>query len=279
MRDMSDYELVQEAATVRVWRSGPAVKVELHRPEVYNAFNGALARETLAALQDAADDDEVRAVMLTGAGPAFSSGADLQSFQDADDPPPVTEAGLPDLRRTLHERYHPIVEILRSMPKPVVSAVNGPCVGVGLGIALAGDLVVATESSYFLLAFVNIGLVPDGGSSLFVPERIGVARAAEMAMLGEKISSAKALDWGLVNAVHPDDEFQDAAQALLERLATGPTQSYVGTKQLLNAQGMHRLTEQLALEADVQQQMAGTKDFVEGVLSFAQKRPAAFSGR
>ncbi len=276
---MGDYELTQDTGAVRVWRNGPAVKIELNRPEVMNAFNGPLCRDTFAALEAAGADDDVRAVMLTGAGSSFSSGADLQSFQDADDPVPVTEAGLPDLRRSLHERYHPIVEIMRSMPKPVLSAVNGPCVGVGLGIALAGDLVVAAESSYFLLAFVNIGLVPDGGSSLFIPERVGVTRAAEMAMLGEKVPSAKALDWGLVNAVHPDAEFAGAAQSLLERLAAGPTQSYAGTKRLLNETSMHRVTEQLALEADLQQVMAGTQDFVEGVMSFAQKRQAAFSGR
>ncbi|WP_372790793.1 enoyl-CoA hydratase/isomerase family protein [Paraconexibacter sp.] len=276
---MGDYELTRDTGTVRVWRNGPATKIELHRPEVMNAFNGALCRETLAALQEAGADDDVRAIMLTGAGAAFSSGADLQSFSDSDDPPPVTDKGLPDLRRSLQERYNPIVETLRSVPKPVLSAVNGPCVGVGLGIALAGDLVIAAESAYFLLAFVNIGLVPDGGASLFVPERIGVTRAAEMAMLGEKVPADKALDWGLVNAVHPDADFASAADALLERLATGPTQSYAGTKRLLNAASMSRTTQQLALEADVQQEMAGTQDFVEGVMSFAQKRQAAFSGR
>lgn len=276
---MSDYVLAHEGATVRVWRNGAAARIELHRPEALNAFNGALARELHAALQDASADDEIRAVMVTGAGRAFSSGADLMSFDDQEDPVPLADDGRPDLRKTLHDRYHPIIETLRAMPKPVVSAVNGPAVGVGLGIALAGDLVVAHESAYFLLAFVNIGLVPDGGSSLFVPSRIGVARAAEMAMLGEKIPAAQALEWGLVNRVHDDASFVTESQALLERLASGPTKSYAGTKRQLNATAMHHLTAQLALEADIQQEMAATADFVEGALSFAQKRQATFTGR
>lgn len=276
---MSDYVLAQETATVRVFRNGAAAKIELHRPEALNAFNGALARELHAELEQASQDDDIRAVMLTGAGRAFSSGADLMSFNDTEDPVPLAPDGRPDLRRTLHERYHPIIETIRSMPKPVLSAVNGPCVGVGLGIALAGDLVVAHESSYFLLAFVNIGLVPDGGSSLFVPSRIGVARAAEMALLGDKVPAAQALEWGLVNRVFADADFATESEALLERLATGPTQSYAGTKRQLNASGMHALTAQLALEADIQQEMAATADFVEGAMSFAQKRQATFTGR
>lgn len=276
---MSDYALAQEHATVKVWRKDGAVKIELCRPEVMNAFNGPLSRELLDALQTASADPEIRAIMLTGAGAAFSSGADLSAFQDKDDPPPVTEDGRPDLRRTLHERYHPIIEAIRAAPKPVLSAVNGPCVGVGLGIALAGDLVVAAESAYFLLAFVNIGLVPDGGSSLFVPARAGVARAAEMAMLGEKVPAATALEWGLINRVHDDASFPAEAEALLERLAVGPTASYAGTKRQLNASQLHHMTAQLALEADIQQEMAVTGDFVEGVMSFAQKRQASFTGR
>jgi len=276
---MSDYALAHEYATVKVWRNGAATKIELCRPESMNAFNGALSSDLLAALQQASADPEVRALMLTGAGRAFSSGADLTSFEDAEDPPPITPDGRPDLRATLHDRYHPIIEAIRQAPKPVLSAVNGACVGVGLGIALAGDLVVASESAYFLLAFVNIGLVPDGGSSLSVPARIGVTRAAEMAMLGERVPAAKALEWGLVNRVHDDASFMTEAEALLERLASGPTQSYAGSKRQLNASGMHNMTAQLALEADIQQEMAETSDFVEGVLSFAQKRPAAFSGR
>jgi 2-(1,2-epoxy-1,2-dihydrophenyl)acetyl-CoA isomerase len=183
------------------------------------------------------------------------------------------------VRRVLTERYHPIITTIRTMPKPVLAAVNGPAVGIGLSLALASDLVVAAESAYLLLAFVNIGLVPDGGSSLFVPTRVGFARATEMAMLGERIPARKALEWGLVNRVVPDGAFAAEVEALRDRLATGPTRSYAGTKRQLNAWLYSRMEEQLELEADLQQEMAGSPDFYEGVAAFVEKRPATFEGR
>ena len=134
-----------------------------------------------------------------------------------------TAEGDPDVQRLLRERYHPIITLVREMPKPVLAAVNGPAAGIGASLALASDLVIAAESAYLLLAFVNIGLVPDGGSSLLVPSRVGFARAAEMAMLGERIPAPKALDWGLINRVAADDAFAAESDALLERLANGPT--------------------------------------------------------
>ena len=135
------------------------------------------------------------------------------------------------MRRVLTERYHPIITTIRTMPKPVLAAVNGPAVGIGLSLALASDLVVAAESAYLLLAFVNIGLVPDGGSSLFVPTRVGFARAAEMAMLGERDPAPRRpCDWGLVNRVVPDDAFAGEVAALRDRLAAGPTRSYAGSQ-------------------------------------------------
>jgi 2-(1,2-epoxy-1,2-dihydrophenyl)acetyl-CoA isomerase len=190
----------------------------------------------------------------------------------------VTPEGRPNVRKTLTERYHPIITTIRTMPKPVVAAVNGPAVGIGLSLALASDLIVAKESAYFLLAFVNIGLVPDGGSSLFVPTRIGMARATEMAMLGERIAAPQALEWGLINRVFADDEFASASEQLVDKLAAGPTRSYAGTKRQLNNWLYTRMDEQLELEADVQQEMAGSDDFVEGVMAFVQKRTAAFGG-
>jgi 2-(1,2-epoxy-1,2-dihydrophenyl)acetyl-CoA isomerase len=138
--------------------------------------------------------------------------------------------------------------------------------------------VLAADSAYFLLAFVNIGLVPDGGSSLFVPERVGFTRASEMAMLGEKVGARQALEWGLINRVAADDEFEGEVDALAQRLATGPTRSYAGTKRQLNNWLYTRMDEQLELEADIQQEMAHSGDFVEGVTAFVQKRQAAFGG-
>jgi 2-(1,2-epoxy-1,2-dihydrophenyl)acetyl-CoA isomerase len=260
--------------TVNLHRDGGAATIELNRPEALNAWNGALGDELLEAVRAVAQDDEVRAVVLTGAGRAFSSGADLRDVTSRE----RTPEGHVDLRSLLNERYHPIITTIRTMPKPVLAAVNGPAVGIGLSLALAADLIVAAESAYLLLAFVNIGLVPDGGSSLFVPTRVGLARATEMAMLGERVSAAQAVEWGLINRVVPDAEFAGEVAALRDRLAAGPTRSYAGTKRQLNHWLYTRMDEQLALEADIQQEMAASGDFAEGVAAFIEKREAAFGG-
>jgi 2-(1,2-epoxy-1,2-dihydrophenyl)acetyl-CoA isomerase len=264
---MSEYE------TVNVHHDGAAATIELNRPETLNAWNTQLGHDLLAAVTAVAQDDGVRAVVLTGAGRAFSAGADLRDLS-AD----RTADGHPNVRKVLTERYHPIITTIRTMPKPVLAAVNGPAVGIGLSLALASDLIVASESAYLLLAFVNIGLVPDGGSSLFVPTRVGFARATEMAMLGERVPAAQALEWGLVNRVVADADFAGEVAALRDRLAAGPTRSYAGTKRQLNAWLYPRMEEQLELEADLQQEMAGSPDFHEGVAAFVEKRPASFEG-
>lgn len=181
-----------------------------------NAWSNQFSLDLLASIREVADDNGIRAVVVTGAGKAFSSGADLKEAAEQG------ERSTTDVYRVLTERYHPIITGIRRMPKPVVAAVNGPAVGIGLSLALACDLVVAAESAYFALAFVNIGLAPDGGSSLFVPSRVGFAHAAELAMLGERLDARKALDWGLINRVWPDAEFASNVAALLAQLASGP---------------------------------------------------------
>ncbi|HMJ02136.1 MAG TPA: enoyl-CoA hydratase [Conexibacter sp.] len=270
---MSDYELLHAYETVNLQRAGRAARIELNRPDKRNAWEATLTRDLKAAFARVAEDDELRAVLLTGAGKGFCSGADLSAGFD---PLP---SGHPDLQTSLRERYHPVITGIRELPKPVVAAVNGGAVGVGCSLALACDLILAAESAYFLLAFVNIGLVPDGGSSAFIPARAGLARATEMAMLGERVHGPQALEWGLVNAVHPDGELQAAADELVQRLAAGPTLSYAGAKRQLNAWAYAGLAEQLELEAAIQQEQALTQDFAEGVTAFLQKRPAAFEGR
>jgi len=272
MTSSADFTLDRDLGAVRLYRRGAAAKLELHRPERLNAWNEELGLALRDSVLGLAGDSSVRAVLITGAGRAFSSGADLR------DGSAQTPEGRPDVYKVLTERYHPIITGIRSMPKPVVAAVNGAAAGIGLSLALSCDLVVAAESAYFLLAFVNIGLVPDGGSSLLVPTRIGFARAAELALLGERLASHQALYWGLINRVWPDEELAQRAEDLVWRLANGPTRSYAGTKRQLNAWLYGRMDEQLELEAQVQREMAGSSDFAEGVAAFAEKRSPVFTG-
>jgi 2-(1,2-epoxy-1,2-dihydrophenyl)acetyl-CoA isomerase len=269
---VSDFELAHRYDTVNLYRRGPAARLELNRPERMNAWDRQLGLDLLAALTAVGADTGVRALLVTGAGRAFSSGADLKEgpIGGRRDPGEVYQA--------LTERYHPIIRAVREMPKPVVAAVNGAAAGIGLSLALACDLVIAAESAYFLLAFVNIGLVPDGGSSLLVPSRVGFARAAEMAMLGERIGAHQALQWGLINQVWPDGELAARGGELLIRLADGPTRSYAGTKRQLNSWLYQRMDEQLELEAQIQREMAASGDFAEGITAFASKRRPRFSG-
>jgi 2-(1,2-epoxy-1,2-dihydrophenyl)acetyl-CoA isomerase len=257
-----------------IWeQSGAVGRITLNRPDSLNAWTDEFGRELKRAITEQAADESVRAVLITGAGRGFSSGADLKSGFD-----PHPDDGLPDLRKELDELYHPIIAGVRTLEKPVVAAVNGPAVGIGASLAFACDLVLAAESAYFGLAFVNIGLMPDGGSTLFVPAAVGKARAFQMALLGERVPADRALEWGLVNYVHPGDRLMDEANALVERLANGPTRSYAASKRALNRMLFPDLEGQLDLEAELQHALARTKDFQEGVTAFVEKREAAFEG-
>src|ERR671916_1239782 len=213
-----------------IWeQDGGVGRLTLNRPDSLNAWTRDFGLELKQAIEGDAADPSVRAVLITGSGRGFSSGADLKAGFD-----PAPDDGMPDVRKELHELYHPIIAGVRRLEKPVVAAVNGPAVGIGASLAFACDLVLAAESAYFGLAFVNIGLMPDGGSTLFVPAAVGKARAFQMALLGERIPAQQALDWGLVNYVHPDDRLMPEAEALAERLAAGPTRSYAAAKKALN---------------------------------------------
>ena len=272
MTGVGDDELYRQYETVNLYRRGAGAKVELNRPERMNAWSDQFSIDLRAAIREVTDNPDIRAVAITGAGRAFSSGFDLKEAADRADGGPI------DVYRLLTERYHPLITGLRLMPKPVIAAVNGAAAGIGLSLALACDLVVAAESAFFQLAFVNIGLVPDGGSSLFVPARVGFTRAAELAMLGERLDARSALDWGLINRVWPDAEFAGQADALLDRLASGATRSYAGTKRELNQWLYAQMDAQLEFEAGIQRELAASGDFAEGLAGFLAKRPPRFSG-
>lgn len=260
--------------TVELERRGDAAIIRLNRPDALNAWNHQLGIELLDAVRSVADDDGVRAVCVTGSGRAFSSGADLRDLTARG----LTAEGHIDVQTTLTTLYHPILTTLRRMPKPVVAAINGPAVGIGCSLALTCDLLVAAESAYMLLAFVNIGLVPDGGALALISARAGAGRATAMAMLGERVAASQLRRWGLVDDVLPDHEFHDFVLATLDRLAAGPTQSYAGSKRQLNSWMYADLDEQLELEARIQQEMAQSADFREGVSAFLEKRPPKFAG-
>jgi 2-(1,2-epoxy-1,2-dihydrophenyl)acetyl-CoA isomerase len=246
--------------------------VTLNRPDALNAWTRQLGEELLAALDDAAGHPEARAIVITGAGRAFSSGADLKAGGVA------TSDGKPDVATPLREVYNPLILRVRTLSKPVIAAVNGGAVGIGCSLALACDMLIASDAAYFLMAFVNIGLSLDGGASALLPQLAGHARAFEIAYKGERLPAAKALEWGIVNEVVPGEQLIDTAGALAKRFAAGPPGSYAGIKRVINAAAYAEFAAQLELETVEQQQRAESQDFVEGVMAFMQKRPANFTG-
>ncbi|HLH64752.1 MAG TPA: enoyl-CoA hydratase-related protein [Solirubrobacteraceae bacterium] len=257
-----------EPQTVRVARDGGVAWITLNRPRTLNAWNVALGRELAAALREAEGDPAVRALVLTGAGRAFSSGADLREGHD----------DARDVHDALTDLYHPLILSVRTLPKPVIAAVNGPAVGIGCSLALACDLVVAARSAYLLLAFVNIGLGLDGGASHTLLERAGHARAFEMALLGERVEAERALEWGLINRVVDDERLHEEVAGLAAKLAAGPPGAHAAIKRALNARAYEGFERALELEARLQSERASSADFAEGVAAFAQRRTPRFTG-
>jgi 2-(1,2-epoxy-1,2-dihydrophenyl)acetyl-CoA isomerase len=247
--------------------------IAFHRPQALNAFTREMGVELLDALRAGAEDPAVRAITLTGNGRAFSSGADLRA------PRKLTSDGRPDLSSNLREVYNPALLTIRDAQKPVIAAVNGPAAGIGAAFALACDLIVAAESAYFLLAFVDVGLIPDGGAAYLLASRVGYGRAAQLAMLGSRLPAQQALEWGVVNEIWPDDEFQERATEFARRLAMGPTVALANMKRAMRAGAHAGLEQQLALEATLQQANAVTHDYAEGVQAFKEKRRPQFEGR
>ena len=260
--------------TIELERRDGAAVIRLNRPAALNAWNTTLGEELLDAVQTVAADDAVRAVCVTGAGRAFSSGADLRDMASR----PLTDAGHVDVKTTLTTVYHPLLTGLRTMPKPVLAAINGVAAGAGTSLALACDFRIASEKAKLVLAFIKVGLVPDSGGVWFLTRMIGASRAWELAATGDPLSAEDAAACGIVHRLVSVDEFEGAWRAWAEELAAGPTRAYALTKQLVNNATAATLDDQLDLEVDAQTQAGATADHLEGVQAFLGKRRPEFKG-
>ena len=249
-------------------RRGAVLTITLNRPDVYNAINRAVHDGLGAALSEAADP-EVRAVVLTGAGRGFCSGQDLREFES-----------LPGgVRAALEETYHPNVRAMRALEKPIIGAVNGPVAGAGLSLACACDVRIGSTNANFVPGFIGIGLVPDAGSTWFIHRLLGFTRAFEWMVSNRRLTAEEALAWGLVSEVVDADGFEARVEELADWYAALPTRAVAMTKQLFEHAYTASLTNQLELEAMLQQAATETEDFAEGVSAFLEKRAASFRGR
>jgi 2-(1,2-epoxy-1,2-dihydrophenyl)acetyl-CoA isomerase len=243
----------------------------LNHPEVMNAVSTEMIGGIMGALNEAEKPKSgVRCLIITGAGRGFCAGANLQ--------PSGNVSGQRDAGSVLETHYHPMLRKLRELPMPIVSAVNGAAAGVGMSLALMGDLVMCARASYFLQAFRRIGLVPDGGSTWILPRLVGRARAMELSMMGEKLPAEKALEWGLIYRVVDDAQLMDEAQKLARDLASGPTVALSLIRKLYWDSNENTYEQQLNLERQMQGKAGRSADFNEGVRAFLEKRPAKFKG-
>jgi 2-(1,2-epoxy-1,2-dihydrophenyl)acetyl-CoA isomerase len=260
---MTEILLAETRGAVRV--------LTLNRPERLNALNQDLLAALNKGFDDAAADDEVRAVLLTGGGRGFCAGADL--LQD------LGMGETRDLGASIDTFYNPLVRKMRALPKPIVCAVNGVAAGAGMNLALAGDIVIAARSANFTQAFIRIGLMPDAGGTYFLPRLIGEGRARAMAMLGETMTAQQAESIGLVWKLFDDEVFATEALTMATNLAAKPTKSLAAMKQAFNASAHNSMDAQLDLERDAQRALGNTHDFAEGVKAFVEKRAAVFLGK
>ncbi|SRR5436190_9569651 len=244
----------------------------MNHPEVMNAASIEMIRGLYAALDEVEKpDSSFRALVITGEGRGFCSGANLSEVPEEGASPGAVGSAL-------DSAYHPFLRRLRDLKIPIITAVNGAAAGIGMSIALMGDIILAARSAYFLQAFARIGLVPDGGSTWLLPRLIGLARAKELSLLVEKLPAEKALEWGLINRVCDDEALMDEALGMARRLASGPTVSYSLIRRLYWESPHNSYDEQLDLERQSQHRAGRTKDFREGIKAFLEKRPAQFKG-
>jgi 2-(1,2-epoxy-1,2-dihydrophenyl)acetyl-CoA isomerase len=250
--------------------------VTLNRPERLNALNEELVTELKAAAERIAAEPGIRAVLLTGAGRAFSSGADLMG-EDFINTPGRTLGEL--VGASMREYFNPMVSAWYHLPVPVVVAVNGVAAGAGMSLALVGDIVLAARSAAFVQLFApKLGLMPDLGSSFHLPRLVGTARAKALALLGEPLPAEEAARWGLIWRCVEDEQLMPQAESLVRRLGEGPTRAFERIKRVFNEPPTNRLSEQLAIEASLQEELGNTKDFAEGVQAFRGKRAPRFRG-
>ena len=265
MRTDFQHLLVQE--------DGGVLTITMNRPEVLNAFNDVMLEELTGAVEDAARDEAVRCVVLTGAGRAFGSGQDLRSLSAGH-----ASGAIGTVSQHL-QKYHRLVLAIRSMPKPVVAAVRGHAAGISCNIALACDMRIASEDARFVEAFARIALVPDGGGGYFLPKLVGVGKAMEIAMLADEVTGTEAERIGLVNRCVPAAEFDAAVSAFAQRLANGPTRTYALIKQQIYASAESDLRSALQLEGELQDMAFETEDHRNAVMAFLQKRKPEYKGR
>lgn len=240
----------------------------LNRPDKMNSLTTQMRAEITYAMKDAAKS--ARVIVLTGAGRAFCTGQDLG---DSDDPTKL------NLERTLRDEYMPMLEAIYNCPVPTIAAVNGPAAGAGANLALVTDVVIASESAYFMQAFTRIGLMPDAGGTWFLPRQMGMAKAMGAALFADRISARQAEEWGMIWEAIADDAFDAHWRKRAAHLAGGPTVAYRAVKESIRSTYGNSLEEQLSLEAQLQGNCGKTRDFQEGVVAFMEKRPAKYEGR
>ncbi|MCX6351510.1 MAG: enoyl-CoA hydratase-related protein [Bacteroidetes bacterium] len=242
----------------------------LNRPDVFNAFNDAQSYELQDALKQIAKDDEIRVVVLTGAGKAFCSGQDLKD---------IAEKENRSLSDSLYKRYNPIIRAMRNLPKPIICRLNGVAAGAGCSLALASDMVIAAENASMIEVFINVGLVLDSGSSYFLPRVVGSQRAFELATMGTKVSAKQAFDWGMVNRVVPAENLDEEVNKVAEYFANAPTKAIGMMKKMLNKSFHSDLDTMLDYEAWHQEIAGRSDDYKEGVAAFNEKRKPEFRGK
>jgi 2-(1,2-epoxy-1,2-dihydrophenyl)acetyl-CoA isomerase len=256
--------------TLRYTVENGVATITLNRPDVYNALNDDITYELQDALKAVAKDAAARVVVLTGAGKAFCSGQDLKA-----------SAATPNrsFQESLHKRYNPIIRAMRQLPKPIVCRLNGVAAGAGCSLALTCDVIVAADDAVLTEVFINIGLVPDSGSSYFLPRLVGMAKAFELCTLGSKVKATDAAAWGLINRAVPADQLDAAVKTYTDYYATAPTKAVGLIKKMLQKSATATLDDMLEYEAYCQEIAGGTTDHKEGVQAFLEKRKPAFVGK